>query len=277
MIGYSELALEHWAKAAEALEEAIESKVTPLDKSDRKDVDDQLAKATAHLGTITLHCKGAGVKVAIDGGEAQPCVGDKKVRLLEGAHKVHATAPDRVDATPDLKVEGGKPGDLVIDPAPKAKPVIVVAPPPPPPPPPPKGLFPHQRAVGLAATGVGVLAGIGALVTVIEAAHWRSMTNADVATHLKFYGQSCSMGDPRLCAYDISVTNSEGNTANQLRNAAAGLGVTALVFGAGGLALYFTAPKSASTPSDSAPPPPPPPVSMRCGAGGLGVSCFGKF
>ena len=51
------------------------------------------------------------------------------------------------------------------------------------------------------------------------------------------------MGDP-LCAFDITVTNHEGNLANQLRNAAAGLGVTALVLGAAGVVLFVIAPKA---------------------------------
>jgi hypothetical protein len=103
------------------------------------------------------------------------------------------------------------------------------------------------------------------------------MANADVATHLGFYGQGCAMGDPRLCAYDTSVTNSEGNTANELRNAAAGLGVTALVLGGAGIALVLTAPKAAPAQQDNAAPPPPPPVSLRCGAGGASILCSGTF
>jgi hypothetical protein len=131
--------------------------------------------------------------------------------------------------------------------------------------------------IGLVAGGVGF--GVAALVTVIEAAHWRSMANADVNTHLGYYGQGCATGDPRLCAYDISVTNQEANTANQLRNVAAGTGVAALVLGAAGIVFVATAPKSPRTPSDSAsPPPPPPPVSLRCGpGGGLSLACSGTF
>src|SRR5271166_4908556 len=41
MIGYSELALEHWIKALEALEASLDAKVSPLGKDDRKDVQDQ--------------------------------------------------------------------------------------------------------------------------------------------------------------------------------------------------------------------------------------------
>jgi hypothetical protein len=104
------------------------------------------------------------------------------------------------------------------------------------------------------------------------------MANADVNTHLGYYGQGCAMGDPRLCAYDISVTNQEANTANMLRNVAAGTGVAALVLGAAGIVFIATAPKKSPAPSDSAsPPPPPPPVSLRCAPGGLSLSCSGTF
>ena len=194
------------------------------------------------------------------------------------------TAPDHLDVTNDLKVEGGKQATVALEPPPKPKALPPPPPPPPPPPapPPPKGLIPHQRLVGMGAAGAGVLAGLGALVTVIEAAHWRSMANADVATHLGYYGKGCAMGDPRLCAYDISVTNGESNTANQLRNAAAGLGVTALVLGGAGITLFVLAPKQSRPPADSAPPSPQAgPVSrvtFACASGGgPSLLCTGTF
>jgi tetratricopeptide (TPR) repeat protein len=280
MIGYSEVGLEHWLKALEALEAALDAKITPLSKDDRKDVGDQIAKAMAHVGTVTVTSKVPGAQLVVDGGDPRPLPLDKPLRLAEGPHKLVASAPERLDVTNDLKVEGGKEATVALEPPPKPKPL---PPPPPPPPPPPKptrkGLFPHQQEIGLAAAGAGVLAGVGALVTVIEAAHWRSIANADVSTHLGYYGQGCAMGDPRLCAYDIQVTNNEGNLANQLRNAAAGLGVTALVLGGGGVALFVLAPRPAKpAPSDAAPPPAAPPVSLSCGPGaGAGLFCRGTF
>jgi hypothetical protein len=278
MIGYSELALEHWLKALESLEGALDAKITPLAKEDRKDVEDQIAKAMAHIGTVTVSCKVAGAKLSVDGAEPQPCQPEKPLRLLEGQHKLLATATERIDAPRDLKVEGGKTVEVTLEPAEKPKPLP--PPPPPPPPPKPKGLFPHQREVGFAAVGGGVAFGAAALVTVIEAAHWRSIANADVNKHLGFYGPGCAMGDPRLCAYDITVTNQESSTANQLRNAAAGLGVTAAALGAAGVVFIVTAPKAQRAPVGSAPPAPPPlhAVSVQCGAGGgVRVACSGTF
>src|SRR4051812_44030621 len=57
MIGYSELALEHWVKAAEALEGSLDAKISPLAKDDKKDVQEQIAKAMAHIGTVTVTSK----------------------------------------------------------------------------------------------------------------------------------------------------------------------------------------------------------------------------
>ena len=284
MVGYSELALEHWTKALDALEGALDAKVSPLTKEDKKDVQDNIAAAAAHVGTVNVTTKVAGAKLVVDGGEPLPLPLEKPFRLAEGPHKLVASAPpDRLDAVNDLKVEGGKTVEIALEPPVKAKPLPPPPPPPPPPPKPePKGLIPQQRLVGIAATGGGVLAGIGALVTVIEAAHWRSMANADVAKHLTYYGQGCAMGDPRLCSYDISVTNQESTTANQLRNASVGLGVTALVLAGGGVALYLTAPKKPPRPRrQRAPPaqaPGPPGVSLSCGpGGGPGLFCRGTF
>lgn len=282
MIGYSELALEHWAKAVEALEAALDAKVKPLAKDDKKDVADQIAKAMAHLGTITVSSKVPGARLSVDGGEARALPLDKPLRLVEGQHKLVVTAPDHLDAVNDLKVEGGKQAEVALEPPLKPKPKPPAPPPPlPPPKPERKELVPQQRLVGFAAAGAGVAFGAAALVTVIEAAHWRSVAASDVATHKGFYGDRCAMGDPRLCAFDIKVTNQEADRANQLRNAAAGLGVTAAVLAATGVVFVVLAPRTPRTPAarplDSAPPPPPQ-ASARCGVGaGLGVVCAGAF
>jgi tetratricopeptide (TPR) repeat protein len=276
MIGYSELALEHWAKALDALEGALDAKISPLSKEDKKDVQDNVAKALSHVGTVTVTTKVAGAQLVVDGGEPHPLPLDKPLRLGEGPHKLVASAPDHLDATSDLKVEGGKPAEVALEPPLKAQPL----PPPPPPPPPPlkperSEFVPHQRMVGYATAGAGVAFGVAALVTVIEAAHWRSLAASDVNAHLKTYGSGCAMGDPRLCSFDISVTNHEADTADQLRNAAAGLGVTAAVLAATGIVFVVLAPKT--PPSDGALRPPPQ-ARVSCGvAGGPGLLCSGAF
>ena len=108
MIGYSELALDHWLKAVEPLEAALEAKVTPLSKDDRKDVQDQLVKALAHLGSVTVSSKVPGAQLSVDGGEAHALPLDKPIHLLEGPHKLLVTAPEHLDAVNELKVEGGR-------------------------------------------------------------------------------------------------------------------------------------------------------------------------
>jgi hypothetical protein len=282
LLGYSELGLEHWEAALEALEAALDSKIGPLSKDDRKEVQDQLAKAMAHIGTITVTSKVAGAKLAVDGGEPRALPLAKPLRLLEGQHKLVVTAPEHLDATSDLKVEGGKTIEVALEPAEKPKPKPVVLPPPPPPKPERKEWVPNQRLVGLGAAGAGVALGVGALITTTQWVHWKSLAKSDQDKHLATYGNRCAMGDPRLCAYDITVTNREADTANHLRNASIGLGVTAGVLAATGVVFVVMAPKkkAPAPPADSAPPPPAASAgtTVACGlAGGLGVTCAGAF
>ncbi|MFT3767638.1 MAG: PEGA domain-containing protein [Minicystis sp.] len=285
MLGYSELALEHWEKALEALEASLDSKVSPLSKEDRKEVQDQINKALAHIGTVTVTSKVPGAKVSVDGGEPHTLPLDKPLRLAEGTRKLVVTAPDRLDATGEVKVEAGKAVEVVLDPAVKPAPKPVAPPPPPPPPPPErKEWVPHQKLVGFAAIGAGAAFGVAGLITTTQWAHWKGLAKSDYDSHVATYGQGCVKGDPRLCSYDITVTNREADTANRLRNASIGLGVTAGVLAAAGVVFVVMAPKkTAAPPADAAPPPAGAPAASRgptvaCGlTGGLGVMCNGVF
>jgi hypothetical protein len=289
MIGYSELALEHWVKAVEALETALDAKLTPLSKDDRKDVQEQIAKAMAHVGTLTVTSKVPGSKLSLDGGDPRPLPLEKPLRVVEGVHKLTVTAPERLEAHGEVKVEPGKLAEAALDPPEKPKPK---PPPPPPPPPPPKptrkAWVPQQRVVGVAAAGAGVAFGAAALGTFIEAGHWRSVANENVAKHLAGYGSGCKKGDPLACSLAIKVINSQADTADKLRNVSLGLGITAGVLAATGVVFYVMAPKN--TPAapaprpDSAPTDPPPPQASRgsettvgCGSSGLGLFCTGAF
>lgn len=294
MLGYSELALEHWELALEALEASMDATVSPLSKDERKEVEAQIEKAMVHIGTINLTSKVKGAKVSVDGGAPRALPLAKPLRLAEGPHKLVVSAPEHLDATSDVKVEPGKTVDLALEPALKPKPK---PPPPPPPPPPPKPerkeWVPHQRLAGMGAAGAGVAFGAAALVTMTQWIHWKSLAQSDYDAHLKAYGKGCVKGDPRLCAYDINVTNREADTANRLRNASLGLGVTAGVLAATGAVFYVMAPKVKAPPKDAAPPPAAgPAVSLRCAPvpvgdggdgsspnplGGLGLSCAGVF
>lgn len=280
MLGYSELALEHWEKALVALEASLESKISPLGKEDKKEVSENIAKALSHIGTVTVTTKVKGAKLTVDGGEPMALPLEKPLRLNEGVHKLVVTAPEHLDATNDLKVEGGKPAEVAMEPPAKPKPK-----PPPPPPPIPqeperKEWVPQQRLVGLAAMGGGVAFGAAALITMTQWVHWKGLAKTDYDAHVKNFGKSCQAGD-RLCAYDVEITNREADTANSLRNASLGLGITAGVLAATGAVFFFLAPKkkAPAPPADNtAPPPEPPVVSFGCGPGGeLAVICRGTF
>ncbi len=290
MGGYSELALERWEKAAASLEAALVAKLSPLDEADKKDVGEQLTKALNHLGTVAVSSRVPETSLKVDDGPPIPLPLDKPIRLLEGKHRFTVSAPDHVDATDELKIEGGKLVELPLDPTEKAKP----PPPPPPvvappPPPPRKAWIPHQREVGFGVAGAGVAAGVVTLVLAIESLHLQGLVKDDVALHQQYYGDRCAKGDLRLCSYDISVTNAEADRADALRSASIGLGVTAGVLAAAGVVLVVAAPKAEpkrapSEPGADAPPPPPPSArkktspTLACSFAGLGgLSCAGTF
>jgi tetratricopeptide (TPR) repeat protein len=275
MAGYSELALEHWDKALEALEAALDAKVGPLDKGDRKDVEENIAKALSHLGTLTVTSKVPGAKLSIDGKEPRALPMDKPLRLVEGTHKLVVSAPEHLDAVQDVKIEGGKPASVSLDPRPKPKP------PPPPPPPPPKPerkeWIPQQKMVGLATAGGGVAFGAAALATMGSWLSWKSAASSHLDSHTKSWGKTCAASD-RLCVADAQLVNRDADTANKLRNVSLGLGVTAGVLAATGVVFVVMTPKP---PSDAAPPPasapPPRSASMACGLSGPGLLCAGAF
>ena len=90
------------------------------------------------------------------------------------------------------------------------------------------GLLGHNYQVAVVADatgspgtahGIGLerAAGAGALITTTQWVHWKSLAQGDFKTHVDKYGQGCKKGDPRLCSYDITVTNREADTANRLR------------------------------------------------------------
>lgn len=282
MAGYSELALERWEKSAASLEAALASTVSPLADADKKDVEEQLAKALNHLGTVAVSSRVPDTSLKVDDGPARPLPLDKPIRLLEGKHRFTVSAPDHIDATDELNVEGGKLVELPLDPTEKAKPPppprVVVAPPPPQ----RKAWIPHQKTVGFALAGTGVAAGAVTLVLAIESLHLQGIVEDDVALHRKFYGDRCAKGDLRLCSYDITVTNAEADRADALRSASIGLGITAGVLAAAGVVLVVAAPKAEakSEPGVNAPPPPSAKTSptLACSLAGLGgVSCAGTF
>lgn len=281
MAGYSELALERWEKAAASLEAALVATVSPLADADKKDVEEQLAKALNHLSTVAVSSRVPDTSLKVDDGPSRPLPLDKPIRLLEGKHRFTVSAPDHVDATDELNLEGGKLVELPLDPTEKAKP----PPPPPvvvaPPPPQRKAWIPHQKTVGFALAGAGVAVGAATLVLAIESLHLQGIVKDDVALHKKFYGDRCARGDFRLCSYDIAVTNAEADRADALRSASIGLGIGAGVLAVAGVVLVVAAPKAApSEPGSKAAPPRSARTSptLACSLAGLGgMSCAGTF
>ncbi len=281
MAGYSELALERWEKAAASLEAALVATVSPLADADKKDVEEQLAKALNHLSTVAVSSRVPDTSLKVDDGPSRPLPLDKPIRLLEGKHRFTVSAPDHVDATDELNLEGGKLVELPLDPTEKAKP----PPPPPvvvvPPPPQRKPWIPHQKTVGFALAGAGVAAGAVTLALAIESLHLQGIVKDDVALHQKFYGDRCARGDFRLCSYDIVVTNADADRADALRSASIGLGIGAGVLAVAGVVLVVAAPKDApSEPGGKAAPPRSARTSptLACSFAGLGgMSCAGTF
>jgi tetratricopeptide (TPR) repeat protein len=286
MGGYSQLALEQWEKAAASLEAALVSTLSPLAEADKKDTQDQLDKARGHLGTIAVTSRVPDATLKVDDGPALPLPLAKPIRLLEGKHRFTVSAPEHLDATSELKIEGGKLLDLPLDPHEKAKPLPPPPPPlPPPPPPQRKAWIPHQKTVGFALAGAGVASGAAALIFTIESLRWQSINKDSQAKHTDNYGAGCAHGDTQLCLYDIAVTDAEADRANALRSAGIGLGITAGVLAAAGVVLVVATPRAPAKPAKTEPgidAPPPPSAkatpTLACGLAGLGgVSCAGTF
>ena len=282
--GYSLLALERWEEAAASMEAALESQVGPLQAPDRKDVNEQLARALVHLGTLNVASVVPGAKVSIDGREPVPLPLNKPVRLAEGKHTIVVSAPDHEDASEELSLEGGKAVDRTLDP----KPIKKDEPPPPPPPvappPPPKksGWFPMQRPIGFAMAGAGLAVGGAALATGLAAAHIRSNVASDVAIHTTNFGKNCDKGDYRLCVFDRAVINNYADRADMLRDTTVGLAIGAGVLAAGGVVLIIFAgdDKADAAPADNTGTAPPKAAGGRVACGlfaSPGLACSGTF
>jgi hypothetical protein len=277
MTGYSHLALQHWEQAIQILEQSLSSTITPLSDEDRQDVQEQLNKALAHFGTVTVSSSVPGAELSVDDGPARKLPLEQPLRLLEGAHRLEVRASGRNDAAEDIVVEGGKELQITLNP----KPVAQEAPPPPPPPPkaapkPAPGwagvrLFPAQREIGLAAAGTGVALGAATLVTALVGADLRSNVAEDVRLHQESFGQSCERGDYRLCVYDRAVINNDADRADMLRDTSVWMGIGAGALFAVGVTLYLLAPDGPLAT------PPQPKVGVRCGPLAGGAACAGAF
>jgi hypothetical protein len=281
LLGYTHLAQNRWEKCVEEIESALATKVGPLAEDDKKDARENLDKCLAHFGTLVVTSKVDGTKLKIDNTAPVELPLAKPVRLLEGKHTLTATAADHLDVSDEIEILGGKSADVTLTPSEKEKPPPPPpppSPPPPPPPPPKKGLFPHQRTIGIAAAGVGVGLGATALITALAGAHLRSNVASDVDAHNAFYGDGCAKGDKRLCQFDISVINHDADRADALRNASVWMGIGAGVLVAGGATLFVLAPKEEKKTADEAPTSARRAPSAACSlSGATFVTCAGSF
>ncbi len=282
MQGYAEVSLERWAQAADDLEASMEAKLSPLSKEDKKDVQEQLAKALAHLGLVNVKSRVPGAEVAIDDGDFKKLPLDKPIRLTEGKHKIVVKAPDRLDAKNDVLIEPGKTAEIALDPAEKPKEKVAEPPPPPPPVQDRKEWIPNQRMVGYGAiAGGGALFATGLIMGLIGVHNYGLASDA-AAAHTQSFGNKCAKGDLQLCTLDVELTNNEAQKATSLKSAGLGLGIAGGLVAAAGVVFVVMAPKSADKPKDEGAPPPaakgPGLHRLACGPmGGLGVSCSGAF
>jgi hypothetical protein len=280
MIGYSLLALERWMPAAEAMEASLASKVTPLGEDDRKNVNEQLAKAMAHIGVLTVTSKVEGARLAID--DKPPIdLPVKKQRMPSGKHKLTVTVPGHEDEVREVDLEGGKPLEIAIDPEPVKKTEASKPPSPTPPPPKKVGWFSHQRAVGFGLLGTGVGVGLGALATGLTSIHLSNNVDRDTQIHQAVYGTDCSRGDLRFCNLDRQVISADAHDANMLRTVSLGLGIGAGVLVATGVVFVIVGGGGDDKQKDEAPAAPATGGLMRslsCSPfGGARFSCTGTF
>jgi hypothetical protein len=254
LAGYSELALEHWEKSVELLEESLAAKVAPLDEAVRKDVQEQLAKALAHFGSDHPELARPGDGVLGRRRAAGSAMPDKPIRLLEGKHKITVRAKDHIDVSergqgrgwqvdrPRARSQGQAQGSAASA-APAAQGGAASA----------QGPLPQPEgssAYGL--VGGGVALGVGALTTALvgmqlrepdRRGHQRSTT---ASTAIAARGVTTASAPSTS-----SVINHQLDQADALGNASIGLLVGAVVLGGGGAALILTAPKPAAKPRPS--------------------------
>jgi hypothetical protein len=284
MTGYSHLALQHWEQAVQTLRDALASTVAPLSEQDRADVQEQLNKALAHFGMVTVTTSVKGAEVSVDDGPARKLPLDQPLRLLEGGHRIEVRAPGHKDAAEDLVIEGGKELQLTLNP----KPVSQDAPPPPPPPrPAPKPepgwggvrIFPAQREIGLVVAGTGVALGAATLVTALVGADLRGDVEQDVQTHQESFGPNCERGGYRLCVFDRAVINHDADRADTLRDASVWMGIGAGAMFAIGTTLFLIAPDGplAAPPQEPQVKEAAPRTSLRCSPVAGGLTCAGLF
>jgi hypothetical protein len=275
MVGYSQIALEHWAKAIDALEAALRTTVAPLPAEDRKDVEEQMAKAMSHFGKVSVTSRVTEALLSVDGGPAHPLPLDAPLRLSEGLHSLVVTASGHTAATTELNVEGGTAREVDLEPPtaiaataprPVARPTSPAARDP---------WIPHSRTIGFAAMGTGAALGVVALVTGIESAFYRSLANGNIQA---YNSGGCSGGWTPYCGLAAQVTNQQIDLADTFQNTAVGFGIAAGAFVLAGGTLVLLVHESDTTRSLPRQGFAPRGIDFSCSPSvGPGFACVGAF
>lgn len=273
MHGYTLVGLKEWLRAIDEMEAALTTTVAPLNEADRKDVEEQIARAMTNVGRVTPTSKLVAAEIAVDGGPPRALPLDKPLVLLPGKHTLVATSPSHPEVSREIEVEAGQNIEVAVDPEePKAPtPAATVAPAPQPEPDarPRTAWFPHQQTVGFVAAGTGVGLGIAALATALAGAGLRSQVEDDVAAHEAAFGSGCARGDRQLCLYDREVINHDSDRADAARDASVWLGVSAGVLAASGIVLLAFYPWGGEGSKSSG--------RLACTSAGPGLRCAGTF
>ncbi|MDB4977696.1 MAG: hypothetical protein JWN48_6037 [Myxococcaceae bacterium] len=110
-LGFVEFELRNYGECAGFLEQALASKVKPLEPKMRRDVEDLLTRARRYLGELHLEVRPKQASVIVDGVVMQ--LGDQASLVLEvGEHTVEVQADGHVSERRVIQVKGGQRSDL---------------------------------------------------------------------------------------------------------------------------------------------------------------------
>lgn len=256
MLGYSQLALQHWKEAAEALDASLASTLGPLGEDDRADVEQNRSKALTHLALLSVSTDAPDAALTVDEEPPLKLPLARPLYLKPGAHSLAVAADGYEVMTRSVTVEAGRTLSLVLALKPIAEQLPAEPEPEPEPPAPVETSHKRDiyRGVGVGLAGVGVLAAAGAITTAVLGAQLRSRVASDAQIHNDFYPSGCVGPNARLCQYDVAVVNQDADRADTLRDVSIGLGIGAGVFVAGGAALFLFAPRDEARPTTACAP-----------------------
>ncbi|HZO15846.1 MAG TPA: PEGA domain-containing protein [Polyangiaceae bacterium] len=267
LTGYTLMALGRWLQAADALEEALASKLKPLNADDAQHASDQLKKVMEHVAVVTVTSRVAGARVSIDEGAERPL--PATVRVDPGNHNFVVSAAGHEDASATPELGAGERITLTLDP--KRRPRRARPLPQPEPEPVEDeggtfGWFPGQGVVGLVTAGVGLALGGVAIGTAIYGLTLRDAVQENIDAHNVEYDPQCRRYT-ELCRYDIELINRDGQRAADYQNVAMVTGIVGAALFASGLTLFLLSDDSPLAPE----------VSLACQLGVAGAACAGAF